>query len=162
MGRVQPPAVNAAGKRVCRVCRPLAGAEMQKPRTMARLECCVVAGIEPALRFSISIMPALPANRLMPYSTHLTRKRELSYTTTVRALHYSTAIRQIRFLRPARYCSRSRAVYDPALAILLPVVIKKPAQRRALIDWSCDKRKYHIMGIKLVHFRQTVNTLLLT
>lgn len=39
---------------------------------------------------------------------------------------------------------------------------KKPAQRRALIDWSCDKRKYHIMEIKLVHFRQTVNNLLLT
>lgn len=57
---VQPPAVNAAGNRVCRVCRPLAGAEMQKPRTMARLECCVVAGLEPALRISISIMPALP------------------------------------------------------------------------------------------------------
>lgn len=42
------------------MCRPLAGAEIQKPRTMARLECCVVTGLEPALRFSISIMPALP------------------------------------------------------------------------------------------------------
>ncbi len=101
------------------------GLKCKKPRTVARLEGCVVAGLEPALRFSISIMLALPAHRLMPYSTHLTRKRELSYTTTERALHYSTAIRQIRFLRPARYCSRSRAVYDPALAMLLPVVIKK-------------------------------------
>lgn len=47
---------------------------------------CVAIGLEPILRFSISIMPALPDNRLMRYSTHLTRKRELSYTTTVRAL----------------------------------------------------------------------------
>lgn len=39
------------------------------------------AGLEPALRFSISIMPALPVIRLMHYSTHLTRKRELSYAS---------------------------------------------------------------------------------
>jgi len=45
-----------------------------------------MAGLEPALRFSISIMPALPVSRLMHYSTHLTRKRELSYITTERAL----------------------------------------------------------------------------
>lgn len=37
VGKDQPPAVNAAGKRVCRVCRPLAGAEMQKARTEAGL-----------------------------------------------------------------------------------------------------------------------------
>lgn len=47
---------------------------------------CVAIGLEPILRFSISIMPALPDNRLMHYSTHSTRKRELSYTTTDRAL----------------------------------------------------------------------------
>ncbi|EMX30704.1 hypothetical protein ECMP0215612_2584 [Escherichia coli MP021561.2] len=37
-------------------------------------------------------MPALPDNRLMRYSTHLTRKLELSYTTTDRALSISLAL----------------------------------------------------------------------
>lgn len=38
MDRDQPPAVNAAGKRGCRVCRPLAGAEMQKGHPKAAFE----------------------------------------------------------------------------------------------------------------------------
>ncbi|KMQ82922.1 hypothetical protein RF55_21453 [Lasius niger] len=55
-------------------------------------------------------MPALPANRLMPYSTHLTRKRELSYTTTERAL------------KRLGFQGRRAGI----VAMLLPVVIKKP------------------------------------
>lgn len=36
------------------------GLKCKKPRTMARFECGVVAGLEPAFRISISIMPSLP------------------------------------------------------------------------------------------------------
>jgi len=62
------------------------GAKKKKAALWRPLNIVVMAGLEPALRFSISIMPALPVSRLMHYSTHLTRKRELSYITTERAL----------------------------------------------------------------------------
>lgn len=107
---------------------------------MARLEVCVVVGLEPTLRFSISIMPALPANRLMPYSTHLTRKRELSYTTTERAL--------------------SAFKPSPIREVLLPVAIKKPRRlARALLfvqtsqpawlEFQSNRRSYQLGGISV-------------
>lgn len=87
-------------------------------------------GLEPILRFSISIMPALPDNRLMHYSTHSTRKRELSYTTTDRALM-------------TRIMWRNPTVGSRTLQMLFPVVHS--------VSWS---GRHNVFANSVMHLMQ--------